>query len=124
MDVLVKMISTLPDKQYVMLLEKIGTSTNHKNYITLTSIRNGDNLEQLNATLGISKGAFNTHKSRLLKKISDHIGSLQSNHVSLLKEETARVNHIVLQNDREVSLRILFDLEDKLKNTIWQTSLA
>lgn len=115
MEVLSKLVNTLTPKQYSSLLEKVGGDQNHKNFITLECLRNGDNLEDIQQLLGISIGAFNTHKSRLLKKVSDVLSSLQANKLSLLKEETARINHIVLQNDREVSLRILFDMEARLK---------
>lgn len=115
MDVLSKIVSSLSQKQYVLLLEKIGGAENHKNFITLERIRHGDNLKNISTLLGISIGAFNTHRSRLLKKVSEHIGSLQTNQLSLLKEETARISHIVLQNDREISLRILYDMEARLK---------
>lgn len=115
MDVLSKIVSSLSKKQYDLLIERVGGNENHKNFITLECLRNGDSLENINALLGISKAAFNTHKSRLLKRVTDHIGSLQTNQISLLKEETARISHIVLQNEREVSLRILFDMEARLK---------
>jgi hypothetical protein len=115
MDVIGKMVKTLPQKQYEILLEKVGGNKNHKNYVTLECLREGVDLERINALLGISKGAFTTHKSRLLKKISTHISTLDANPVSLLKEETARISHIVLQNEREVALRILFDMEERLK---------
>lgn len=115
MDVLSKMIKTLPKNQYAVLLEKVGGAKNHKNSITLECLREGYEFEKINTLLGISKIAFTTHKSRLLKKVTDHIGTLESNQVSILKEETARISHIVLQNEREVALRILFDMETRLK---------
>lgn len=115
MELLSKMVQTLPENQFEALLAAVGVNKNHKNYVTLECLREGYELERINNLLGISKGAFTTHKSRLLKKVSEHIGKLEENPVTLLKEETARISHIAMQHEREVALRILFDIEIKLK---------
>lgn len=124
MDLLTKIIRTLPAEQYENLLEKVGVNEQHPNYIILTKIKAGDDLEELHTELNLSKGAYNTHKSRLLKKISHLISKLEENTVSKLKEETARLSQIALQNDREVSIRVLLDMEKKLKEYDLANDLA
>jgi hypothetical protein len=115
MDLLTKIIQTLTDEQYVQLLDKVGVNEHHNNYITLKWLReNEGDPEVLTTTLKMSKGAFNTFKSRLLKRISAQLGTLEENTISQLKEETARTSQLALQNEREVSIRILRDLEKKL----------
>ncbi|MDL5046493.1 hypothetical protein QQ054_10660 [Oscillatoria amoena NRMC-F 0135] len=115
MDLLTKIIQTLSDEQYEKLLDNVGVNEYHNNYITLQGLRKGQKAaETLAAELKMSKGAFNTFKSRLLKKVSAQLGHLEENTISQLKEETARMNQLALQNEREVSIRILRDLEKKL----------
>lgn len=115
MDLLTKIIQTLSDEQYEKLLDNVGVNEHHNNYITLQGLRKGQKAaETLAAELKMSKGAFNTFKSRLLKKVSAQLGHLEENTISQLKEETARMNQLALQNEREVSIRILRDLEKKL----------
>lgn len=124
MDLLTKIIKTLPAESYENLLEKVGIQPQHPNYIIISKIREGGDMEGLNIALNLSKGAYNTHKSRLLKKVSHLVSKLEENTISKLKEETARLSQIALQNDREVSIRVLLDLEKKLKEYDLANELA
>lgn len=125
MDVLEKMVFTMPEEQYEQLLEELGGTKNERNNLLLSYIRkHGSEPENFHIQLGLSKGAYTTHKSRLLKKISGLLGKLDNNKLSQLKEETAQLSQLALQNERDVALRILYDMEKKLKEYDLPSELA
>lgn len=125
MDVLEKMVFTMPQELYNQLLEELGGNKNERNHTLLNYIRqHGEEPENFHIQLGLSKGAYTTHKSRLLKKISGLLGKLDNNKLSQLKEETAQLSQLALQNERDVALRILYDMEKKLKEYDLPSELA
>ena len=92
------MVFTMPEEQYEQLLEELGGTKNERNNLLLSYIRkHGSEPENFHIQLGLSKGAYTTHKSRLLKKISGLLGKLDNNKLSQLKEETAQLSQLALQ---------------------------
>lgn len=115
MELLNKIVQTLPDERFKILLQKVGVNEQHNNYKLLQLLRTTTTLaEGFEKELNMTPGAFNTFKSRLLKKVSSQLGHLEINPISRLKEETARINQLAFQNPREVAIRILHELEKKL----------
>lgn len=125
MDVLEKMVFTMPQDQFSQLMDQLGGSKNERNHMLLSHIRqHGEEPKNIHTMLGMSKGAYTTHKSRLLKKISSLLSKLDNNRLSRLKEETAQISQLALQNERDVALRILNDMEKKLKEYDLPSELA